>query len=573
MRVWNKLLVGLLIAATFDAFAQSPKKANNWYFGFNAGLDFSNGRPTTVTNAVMNASEGSTSMSDINGNLLFYSNGGAMPTNGAIWNKNNQVMLNGDLVGTKGCGSSFQSSIALQQPGKQSTYFMFVNDCRENNLLNGLSYHVIDMNLDGGLGGVVIKDRNLVGYTTESLTAAKHKNGKDYWIITAKAETDTLYAFHLTRNGIEGVTKSNVGYINSTDAGGLQVSSNGERLFFAGGSGSSLLCHFNTETGEISKPIDLGLAFGYSAAFSPNCEYLYATEFSNRKVFQYAVKAREVVATKTQVATSTSFFGTLQNGPDGRIYIARRNQPWLGVIEKPNTRGAACTYTNNGVALSNNSRFGLPNFANDVMGECGSYPEENTSNYYYSFFPRNINTNSVTLTWNPFQGDGGSLFRVGARNLTDGSVAYYETNLSELEINNLSSDTEYEFFLKEIKHDNAIYTPINGHVMNFDGEAGEIALNNSHKTVARTLTQFDYNVYPNPAKSKTMVDINTGDKTSYVDLMITDMSGKVVFVNNYPNITGYNQFEISLDGLPTGIYNLTLTSENTKGNERLVVLN
>ncbi len=567
MKVMSKFFAGVLALSALGVQAQSPKVANNWFFGTFAGLDFSNGRPTAITTGAMSASEGTISVSDKDGNLMFYSNGGNLPTTGAIWNRNHQVMLNGSLANSKACGSAFQSSISLKQPGSNSRYFMFATDCRENNLLNGLSYNVIDMNLDGGLGGVVQKDVSLIDYTTESVIAAKHANGKDYWIIVSKAETDTLYAFQFTRNGIEGVVKSKTGVVSSQDAGELKVSANGERLVFAGGSGGTHLYKFDNATGVISEPTTLNVSYGYSAAFSPNCEFLYVLDFTQRKIFQYIVTAKNISATKTEIGSSSGFMGAMQNGPDGRIYIARRNTPYLASIENPDLRGTACTFVNNGVALLSNSRFGLPNFPNDILGECSSYPEENVSNYNYSLHPRYININSVTLTWNPF--GGGTLYKIGATNLSTGVYTQYEATENILEISNLDADTEYEFQLEEIVYENAVYQPIDGHTFNFDGESSNVLAT----TKARTLTEFNYNVYPNPAKGKTTVEINTGEKPSRVELVLFDSNGKVAYQNNYENVVGYKNFEISLQGLPTGIYNLTITSDNTKGNKKLVVLN
>jgi hypothetical protein len=201
------------------------------------------------------------------------------------------------------------------------------------------------------------------------------------------------------------------------------------------------------------------------------------------------------------------------------------------------------------------------------LGECSLYPEENVSNYNYSLHPKYININSITLTWNPF--GGGTLYRIGATNLSTGVYTQYEATENILEISNLDADTEYEFQLKEIVYENAVYQPIDGHTFNFDGESSDVLA----PVKARTLTEFNYNVYPNPAKGKTTVEINTGEKPSRVELVLFDSNGKVAYQNNYENVVGFKNFEISLQGLPTGIYNLTITSDNTKGNKKLVVLN
>jgi len=561
------VLSAALLLFNSASFAQSPKMANIWFFGINAGLDFNNGNPVPLTTGALTANEGTASISDINGNLLFYSNGGSRPTTGAIWNRNHQVMLNGDLdASTRGCGSSIQSAVIVPQPGKRDIYYMFTTDCRENNLVGGLSYNIIDMNLDGGLGGVVQKSIGLTDYTTESVAAAKHGNAKDYWIIVNKAETDSFFAYQLTKDGITGVVKSRALFTSTRDAGEIKVSSNGERLFFADGN-TSVIYKFNKNTGEISDGVDL-VMYGYTAVFSPDCERLYVTDFSAKKIYQFTVTAKKVPSTKTLIGSSAGYIGTLQIGPDGKIYLARRNSTYLGVIQNPNLRGTACSYIDNGVSIgTSQSKFGLPNYANDVLGECASYPEENTSNYDYAFHPGHINENKIQLVWNPFH--NAISYRIGMRPLYEQNWASYYTDKSEIEFLNLNSDTEYEFRIEEIIYENAIYTPVDGHTFSIDGESTEI----TSSIKVKTLNQFNYNIYPNPAKDKASIDINTGETPVDVDLKIFDASGKLVYADLFYAVSGFQSFPVSLSGLPKGIYNITITSENITGNKRLVVMN
>jgi hypothetical protein len=63
----------ILLFLTLYTFSQ--KEANFWYFGRNAGIDFTNGAPTALTNGQLNTSEGCSTISDADGNLLFYSDG------------------------------------------------------------------------------------------------------------------------------------------------------------------------------------------------------------------------------------------------------------------------------------------------------------------------------------------------------------------------------------------------------------------------------------------------------------------------------------------------------------------
>ncbi len=567
MKALNLLIAGCLAMSFMTIQAQNLKKANIWYFGYGAGLDFSNGNPTSLTNSAMQANEGCISMADETGNLLFYSNGGQRPTTGGIWNRNHQMMLNGSLgLSDRGCGSALQSAIALTL-GQRNIHYMFTTDCRENNLAAGLSYHIIDMNLDGGLGGVAQKNIALLDYTTESLAAAKHNNGKDYWIIVAKPNTDSIFAYHLSAFGIQGVTKSNTGITATHDAGEIKISANGQKMFFASGI-HSFLMDFNSATGTVSNAKNLNLSFGYTGSFSPDCKMLYALDFSAKKIYQYDVTAQNIAASKIEVGNSAGFLGSMQIGPDNKLYIARRNANFLAVIRNPDIKGLGCEFIHDGVNIGTaQSKFGLPNFPNDIVGECAPYREENTSDYSYALHPMYINVSAVGLSWNPFE--GAQSLTLGRRSNPDEEWNTFSVTGNEYTFDNLNPDTDYEFRILSVEYENAIYEAIEGHTYQFDG--GVETENKIAKV--KTLNDYSFNVFPNPAKHKTSVDINVGDKIADVDVKIIDAGGRIVYRNEFNGVSGYKTFDISLSGLPTGVYFMTLSSDVVNGNKRLVVLN
>src|SRR5690606_4610298 len=96
--------------------AQGGKQASVWYFGDKAGLDFRQGNPVPLANSAMQSFEGSAVATTVTGDLMFYSNGGSTPYQGGVWNRNHQMMPNGNLTGAGGCNSSFQSSLILPLP-------------------------------------------------------------------------------------------------------------------------------------------------------------------------------------------------------------------------------------------------------------------------------------------------------------------------------------------------------------------------------------------------------------------------------------------------------------------------
>src|SRR3954470_5770777 len=98
-------LVGLIAVALLLPFvAQSQHEADNWYFGDRAAISFAGGTPVALTNSKMSIQEGVTSVSDPNGQLLFYCDGMS------VWNRQHQVMPNGmDLHGNE---SAAQAALA-----------------------------------------------------------------------------------------------------------------------------------------------------------------------------------------------------------------------------------------------------------------------------------------------------------------------------------------------------------------------------------------------------------------------------------------------------------------------------
>ncbi|HAH59452.1 MAG TPA: hypothetical protein DCL86_15005, partial [Bacteroidales bacterium] len=171
------LFVFLAFVLHIHAFSQG-KQANNWYFGIFAGITFQQGSPPV---ALLNSqcespsNTGTATISDKNGNLLFYSDGVT------IWNKNHQVMTNGNNMGTW----STQGAMIVQDPGNESRYYFF------NFMTTGLTatpykfqYSLIDMT--NGPGEVLPDKKGILLYlnTTHHLSAVLHENMEEVWVVT-----------------------------------------------------------------------------------------------------------------------------------------------------------------------------------------------------------------------------------------------------------------------------------------------------------------------------------------------------------------------------------------------------
>ena len=91
IRHFAKIICIVCCLLTLDLVSQNPdiKRTNHWYFGVNAGLDFSSGTPTVTTNGQLISDASCASISDTAGHLLFYTDGRN------VWNKNHLLMPNG----------------------------------------------------------------------------------------------------------------------------------------------------------------------------------------------------------------------------------------------------------------------------------------------------------------------------------------------------------------------------------------------------------------------------------------------------------------------------------------------
>ncbi|WP_300666079.1 T9SS type A sorting domain-containing protein [Fluviicola sp.] len=352
-------LVGILTLLT--GYSQNGGAWNNWYFGSQASLNFNNGIPTATTGSAMIADEGCVSYSDENGNLLFYSNGGNDGVgvySGAVWNRNHQVMPNGNLPDMIGCSNSVQSALVIPRNGFPSQYYLYTIGCGPMMPI-GLKESIIDMSLDNGLGDLVQIGTQVAPATAyaEGITGTRHANGTDYWIVVHHFSASEFYVFPHTAAGIGSATTYTLGS-TPVNAGQLKISANGAKLAFG-----TEVFDFNNATGEISNPQSIGRN-AYSRSFSPSGRFLYISgTFTGGNFFQYDMQAANIAASEVVLTQNNYSMGNMQLGPDGKIYIGYGSHLSLCVINSPESAGTACNFVEDQIPLMNNNcRHSIPNY-------------------------------------------------------------------------------------------------------------------------------------------------------------------------------------------------------------------
>ena len=355
-----KALFSLLCCLVFVA-GYSQNESRIWYFGSNAGLDFSTSPPTALTNGMVNTIEGCASICDPAGNLLFYTDGST------VYNQNHVVMANG--TGLSGNSSSTQSAIIVKKPGGGSVYYVFTQWPG-----NGVMVSTVDMALAAGLGSVTVLNATVVApTTTEKLTAVKHCNGSDYWVVTHMSGSDVFVSVPVTAAGIgTAVVNSAIGSNHSGVIGHLKASPQGNKLAVGiYGNNTVELFDFDNSTGVVSNSITLASYQNpYGVEFSPDGSKLYGIRETGTPfpVLQWdlcAGSASAIVASQVTVGTdpTTVEHGALQLAQDGKIYLCRYNASTLGVINNPNSAGVACNYSVQGLSIAPKvCRLGFPNY-------------------------------------------------------------------------------------------------------------------------------------------------------------------------------------------------------------------
>ena len=357
-----------LLFLLIPVFCVAQKEATYWYFGNNAGLkfDIDGSMPTPLLDGNLKTLEGCAVISDVRGRLLFYTDGIK------VWDRRHKLMPNG--IKLNGHPSSTQSGVIVPAPGDSRKFYIFTVDMEGRE--NGLGYSTVDLNENGGYGDVVQKNYQLNWPVTEKIVAVKHFNNTDYWVIAHRFRTNEFVAYRVTKDGVShSPVKSSVGSEHkgqpNRTMGYMKASPGGERLAVAVRWENFVeVFDFDNKNGKVSNPVKLDCYAPYGLSFSPDDSKLYVGEMDIGNIYQFEVNQPgwKIASTKTLVGKSSSnMIGALQLGIDGRLYVARFESQYLGVINHPSEKGQAADYVDNGISLGRESKLGLPTFIDNYF--------------------------------------------------------------------------------------------------------------------------------------------------------------------------------------------------------------
>jgi gliding motility-associated-like protein len=336
-------------------------------------------------------------------------------------------MVNG--TGMLGGSSSSQSSVVIPMPCHENLYYIFTAPA-EGYVGFGLlgpkpcHYNIVDINRQGGLGEVISKNVLLNDSSSERITAARHANGKDYWIITNRMHSNLFRVYLLNENGLNATPVLNtVGRIINQDKvrGMIKVSPDGRYLIqtVTESSYPAQLFRFNNNNGTLSAPVSIAFTSSYGCGFSADSKKLYLTNnfpivgTLTAGLVQYTIDsfdsltiARSKYLYDYPVHNGRGGMYDISIGPDNKLYIARWDTHFLSCIEKPELAGAASSFIDSAVYLGAAiSKAGLPNFYNTIYQPPVTVSFTSQGCYTWSFNTRSVFCpGEATFTWN--MGDG-----------------------------------------------------------------------------------------------------------------------------------------------------------------------
>ena len=304
------------------------------------------------------------------GDILFYTNG-CWIANALEDTMQNGAGLNPDPVVTQVCTPPSalplpQANIILPFPGDSTKYVLFHHGASQADPFSYplvFYYSVIDMSLNNGLGAVIQKNQILIqDGLNRGISACKHANGRDWWVVILKHTSDTIYKVLLTDQGISNVSTQSLGTFHGRNEGQRSFSPDGKKFayrYISGTVGNVLeevrLFDFDRCSGTFSNPKIASWTSAYGSlglAFSSNSKYLY-TVSNFDTLYQINTDTSNIQASMQVVAINdyfispvlphrTSFF-TMYLAANGKITISSGGGVVdLGYINYPDSAGLAC---------------------------------------------------------------------------------------------------------------------------------------------------------------------------------------------------------------------------------------
>jgi hypothetical protein len=359
-------------------YGKQDQRANIWYFGRNAGIDF-NVQPRVAITGPVNSPEGVAVISDRNGQVILSTDGQR------VYDRNDNELPLAVPPGIGGEPGSTQSALIIPVPGDETLYYIFTTQEVHGANTYELRYSLYDVKLNSGDGGLVRVNELLFSRSTERIT------GNANWLIAHEYGNNVFRAYPITPQGIGNPVFTAIGsdhLITDEGYGQGYMKLGGLNRLVVGLSSKVSPTSYQTVKLEIFDFADsTGVLTNYRSIVptypGAPAGQLYGVEFASNKLlatirnispgqsalvefyFDSLGRIKQITPPLNPVGED---LGAIQLAPDGTLFVAVNNKPYLATIAfNPDTTQVSGILIN-GFALAGGtqSRLGLPNFIQNV---------------------------------------------------------------------------------------------------------------------------------------------------------------------------------------------------------------
>ena len=362
--------ISLLLLICNCVYSQN-KYEINWVFGMNAGINFNDTSNPAAFKTFSNNNETNASVSNRDGELLFYiSFKGSFPAGNPVFkilDSQGSLITNGDSLKSLGTCTNGVAIIPFSVDSDKFHIFhigkIFFDGC---GFPCYYLYYSIVQRQSNNEFEVISKNNLLMQHRiAERMALTKHSNGKDWWLAVTETEnaislpcTNKYYKFLIKNDSINGPFDQSIGAIQCNSAsyiGEMTFSRSGSLLAVAKSGGGVHLMNFDRCDGLFYnyRHVDSSQAWFYGCEFSSNERFLYASEAKlGENLYQYDLHSPDIQGSKQLILSNSDtnlIIGQLQIAPDNKIYVGfdfgvstphyNTLKNYLIVINEPNLPG------------------------------------------------------------------------------------------------------------------------------------------------------------------------------------------------------------------------------------------
>ena len=357
-----KIILGILLL--FISSHSYGQQDNLWILTTQNSLFFKEGKVEVKSDYRFGPSDrAKSSICDSSGNLKLYTNGDS------LYNSKNELIENGSNIGGHGRGNVK----ILEMPNSPNKYLIVCADVPMGGSAvksRGLTYCIVEYNAKNPAGIVSKKLVPILPGKNIEFSIITMTNDSGYWLAarTLNSSFDSVFIFKIDGAGIKWHLNQKVRILDSDcklaflKCGSLSPFTNrikfsplGNYLVVNSQYRGNNIFGFDVKTGEL---ISSHQIFDSSAnsnfEFSPNEKYFYCrhnySDFMQYEFTDLLVKDSVHEVTGRKILKG-SFLGDIQLGINGKIYLTKTRDYFIGCIAYPNEKCESIEFTDTAIEL------------------------------------------------------------------------------------------------------------------------------------------------------------------------------------------------------------------------------